>query len=598
MNEALAVEEQVQTEPVEISKIHKRPGHNPRRMRSTKRMDELRESIRDQGVIQAILVRPHPQIEGDYELVAGETRLDLSVEVGLTHIPALIRRIDDDDMGQLALVENVQRTNMTPMDEGSAAKKLLIEHKNDKQEVCRVLGWSQKKLDGRIQLTRCIDPVAQALCDEQISVGHAQYLSGLRAESQEKGLAMVIENKLSVDELRERIEALSLKLVNAIFDKTECQTCPHNSSLQSSLFDNGVEDGRCLNKACFQAKTDAHLSAVKEDLAENYHRVELDRDVAEGATTVLASSGPHGVGSDQIAACQQCEHNGAIINTQIGNEGHVQRNVCFNLPCNKTKIEAYQQIIATDAAPAKATGGSGSSTTPAAGSATASQPTSTKAKAKAKASAGADALPKKILARHHEVHRAGASEIVASDQRLAKALAVISLLKDTGVGMPDKPEGWPASFSQFGRQQAIRILDGYSEAELDALIQRIASTSMVASKDSFTQESWKDPFGMAAVAIATDHKAGLAPHFTMDRDYLEAHTKPVITRLLTESGFKSDYEAKHGEKAFKTLVGAKKGEILETVEKSGFDFNGFVPESLSLTPKASSDTTTEQGETA
>ena len=210
---------------VDMGLIHKRKDHNPRKVRSKSKMDDMRESIRVNRVLQPILLRPHPTLTGEYELVAGETRFDLNGEVGHPIIPALIRDIKDEELLTLASVENSIRHQMTPMDEGNAAKTLLTQYQ-DKSEVCSILGWSRAKLDGRIHLTHCIDAVSQAICDEAITIGHAQLLSGLRPESQEGALAAIKDKSLSVDDLRGLIEGMSLKLSGAIFDTADCATCP------------------------------------------------------------------------------------------------------------------------------------------------------------------------------------------------------------------------------------------------------------------------------------------------------------------------------------------------------------------------------------
>jgi len=324
--------------------IEKIEGHNPRRIRAKNDVDDMRESIRHQGVMQSILVRPHPTKPGKYQLIAGETRYDLALEVGLTVIPANIRQIADEDLRKAAISENLHRNDMSPVDEGQAAQQLLADG-NDKDEVCRILGWNRQKLDGRIQLTHCSDDVAQALIDKKITIGHAQALSSLRETSQAKVLTVTLKNEWTVDELRQKLDELSLKLSAASFDTSECAACPHNSSTQASLFDAQTSRGQCLNRACFEQKHKAHLDKTRDELAESHNRVAFTDEVAKNTTRIIVSTGRNGVGQQQITACHTCAHYGAVIDTAIGQRAAVTQGVCFNPACHSEKVTEYQNAI-------------------------------------------------------------------------------------------------------------------------------------------------------------------------------------------------------------------------------------------------------------
>ena len=576
MNEAIdLVEHQAQASIVSVTAIHKRDGHNPRRIRSKSDRDSLRESIREKGVMQPILVRPHPEHDGQYELVAGETRFDLACEVGLTQIPALIRTIRDEELLSYAASENIHRAAMSPMDEGEVARKLLIKHKSDKESVCQELGWSRSKLDGRIQLTHCSTEVAQALADEQISIGHAQILSGLREDSQDRALEVVLEKRLSVDGLREKVESLSLRLNQAIFDTTECATCPHNSSVQASLFDAAAGDGRCLNKSCFDRKTDGALQTIKGDLSETYHRVEIDRDVAEGATTVLTPHGPSGVGEQQLGACTGCQHYGALVATEVGREGKVRGGVCFNLDCHGEKVKEYQAIIATDAAPAKASANDSAAPGPA-------QAGVTKTKPASKKKVASDATPKSILARNHQVHREAASDQVGQEARLVLIVSILSMISDSSVSFERTPQGWPNSLSGASRGKAAAILDQLSDAQLESLQSQIAAKMVLKATASYGDSNERDTFGSVAQWVSQSRQCDLSQKFVLDEHYLEPHTKPMIERVLRDAGFDFHYDTGEGDGAFKKLMAGKKGDIISAVKASDFNFQGFIPGSMRL----------------
>jgi len=556
---------------VEMGLIHKRNNHNPRKVRSKSKMDDMRESIRTQGVVQPILLRPHPTQDGEYELVAGETRFDLNLEVGHARIPALVRNIDDDDLLTFAIIENVIRQDMGPVDEGNAAKSLLIRYQ-DKDEVCKKMGWSRAKLDGRIQLTHCIDSVSQALCDEEIAIGHAQLLSGLRPDSQQGALAAVQDQKLSVDDLRSMIEGMALKLANAIFDTNDCAACPHNSSVQTSLFDAGTSDGRCLNKSCFDQKTLDQLQSIKSDLAESYNTVAMDKDVAQGTTAIITSTGASGVGSDQVQACVTCEHYGALVGSQLGNEGRVTGNVCFNTKCNAEKVAEYRALVETESA-SDAQGDLPTDTSKS------GEAHAKKSKPK-KATVASDATPKVILERNHQVRRDAASKTVTNEQRLAQIISILSLLADSGISFKSAPQGWPQNITGQDRAKAARVLDQMSDEDLGELQRELAARVLFNATKFGAGSNGTDTFGSLAEWVAESRKCDLTEYFVMDAEYLKPHTKPVLEQILMDSGFDKDYDNGHGESAFKKLVNGKKGDILTAVSESEFNFKGYLPKGL------------------
>lgn len=578
---------------IATDRIHKREGHNPRRIRSKSKMSDLRESIRDKGVIQPILVRPHPQIDGEYELVAGETRLLLSREVGRTEIPALIKHLTDEEMLDYAATENIQRIDMSPVDAGLAAQALLAQGK-DKEEVCRIMGWTPAFFDGRIQLTHCCDEVSQALVDEKIALGHAQLLSSLRETSQKNALQAILEKNLTVDQLSKIISGMALTLKAAAFDLTDCQTCPHNSNTQTSLFADSKSLGkaRCLNKECFNKKNQNHLDSVKADLSESFHRVAFTSELAAGTTTVIVESGTYGVGEEQATACQSCEHYGATIDNTLGSRAAVTKNVCFNLPCHTNKVQEHKNLIATDKAPAtessdkpatqagettseaKATTGSADSTT------TAKPKTSTKPAKKPEVAKSA--IPRKIVDLHHQVHRTAAAAHVYEDDKTALIISVLSMMSDANVEPDKKPQGWPMNLTGENRAKAAAMLDTLSMEQLTTMQRRIAAKVMQKAKSSFGGENEKDAFGSVAVWVAKSREVDLTKHFTMDSEYLEPFTKPMATQRLKDSGFAEAYDKEHGEKAFAKLAAGKKGDLIKAVKDSPFDFAGYLPEGLKL----------------
>jgi len=561
-----------------LDSIVLREGHNPRKTRSKAEYNDLSRSIRAKGVLQSILVRPHPTDSGKYEVVAGETRFKIAVEAGLKAIPSVIRPISDAEFVELAMIENTARFSMSPMDEGDAAQKMLAEGYS-KDEVCLTMGWSVQKFSGRIQLTHCADCVRQALADKTITIGHAQILSGLRQPAQESAVKVIIGKKLTVDGFREVLENLSLKLASAPFDTSDCAGCAHNSSTQSSLFDTQTANGRCLNKPCFTKKSEAHMATVKADLAESHNTVELSHEVAEGSTARLISGGPHGVGQDQLNACAACEYNGAIIDTALGNRANVTANVCFNLPCHNEKVSTYQKLIATDAPPANAP-----TEQPALTDSPAANKTGDATSSKAKAEPKTATIPSAIADRHHAIHREAAATLLSgtNDLRTAQIMTLLALMSEGSIKPEPAIEDWPHGLTGEHRTKAAMLLDNLSPEELNNLQVHVATKAL---HTSFTMSltTPTDTFGSLARWYASTRQAPLNEHFVMDIEYLGKFTKPVIGQLLQASGFAADYDAKADkDAAFKALVAGKKDDLLKAVTASGFDFEGFVPDVLKI----------------
>lgn len=546
--------------------------NNPRRFRSVKRMAEMEESIRMEGVLQPIIIRPNPSKEGWYLVVAGETRYTLAVRVGLRTIPAIIKDLSNEEAFSIATIENVQRQDMNPIDEGAAAKRLLIANKGDKTEVCRILGWSAKKLDSRILITHAVDKVAQALVDEVISLGHAELLCGLREEKQEAGLALIIKEGLTISATQERIAKAAVQLSNAIFDTGDCGSCSHNSSLQNSLFDTNFDKARCLNPACFKEKTDHKLGEIKSELRDSYATVNLESEVAQGTYITLMDSGIHGVGIEQLEACQSCSSFGCLIKTSIDAKGAVLHSQCFNIPCHTQKVGEYQTLIASDAPVTEPLRDSQLSP--------AEKPKKTTEK-KAKA----DDLPQKIVDANHAAFRSAAASMAAQNIQIAKIMSILSMMADGSVQLDKKAKDWPMGLSNGrDRAKAFAILTRLPVDKLDALILKLAGLMLLKSKTSHGNPKLpeSDTFGGLAMEVNNFALPDMRMHFTMGVDYLEPHTKPVVSRYLEQSGFAAFYDSMHEAGAFKKLAGGSKKEMLEAVSKSGYSFEGYLPDALKL----------------
>jgi ParB family chromosome partitioning protein len=175
----------------------------------------LAESIRHHGVIQPILVTE--TIDG-YQLVAGERRVRAARLAGLEHVPAVVRQLADRQQLELALVENLQREDLDPIEAARAYRQLMNEFGFSQEDLAARVGRARSTVANTLRLLELHEAVQEAIADGRISEGHARALGGLPAEAQPRALASVIDDDLSVrqaEELVRRVREPKLADVSA-----------------------------------------------------------------------------------------------------------------------------------------------------------------------------------------------------------------------------------------------------------------------------------------------------------------------------------------------------------------------------------------------
>ena len=188
----------------------------PRQVFDEKALKELAVSIKEHGVIQPIIVR---NIGNKYEIIAGERRYKASAMAGLTTIPAIIRNLDDKESSKVALLENLQRKNLNPIEEAKTYQKILELDQMTQEELAKTMGKSQSAVANKLRLLSLTDEVQDALLKDQISERHARTLLNVKdADTQKKLLKEVISNRLTVRELEEKINPKD-KITESDFDK-------------------------------------------------------------------------------------------------------------------------------------------------------------------------------------------------------------------------------------------------------------------------------------------------------------------------------------------------------------------------------------------
>jgi len=210
----LSSDDQLKHVPVELIQ---RGKYQPRRDMHPDSLEELAESIKAQGVMQPIVIRP---ISADkYEIIAGERRW----RAGLESIPAVIRDVPDEAAIAMALIENIQREDLNPMEESIALKRLQDEFQLTHQQVAEAVGKSRTAVTNLLRLMALDDEVKKLLEHGDLEMGHARAVLSLEPLNQRKVAAEVVAKGLSVRQTEAQVRRLQENLVKPKMD-TEAQS--------------------------------------------------------------------------------------------------------------------------------------------------------------------------------------------------------------------------------------------------------------------------------------------------------------------------------------------------------------------------------------
>ena len=219
-----------------ISRITPR-GDQPRKSFDENALQVLADSIREHGVIQPIVVREIGVLEDNYEIIAGERRWRAAKMAGLDEIPAVIMTGDELKIAEVALIENVQRKDLNPIEEAMAYKALIERFDLKQEEVARQAGKSRSAVANMLRLLELPDEVLVLVQEEKLSMGHARAILGLTDEEKMVPLAeMAIHKELSVRE----VEALVRKY-NTIPEEIP-EAVEDNAAMQRRIYMKDLED--------------------------------------------------------------------------------------------------------------------------------------------------------------------------------------------------------------------------------------------------------------------------------------------------------------------------------------------------------------------
>ena len=168
----------------------------PRKNFDKEKMEELKGSIKKHGIIQPIVVR---KMANGYEIVAGERRLKAAKEIGLKKIPAIIRSFNNEKSLEIALVENIQREDLNPVEQANAFKRLIDEFNLTQQELAEVTGKSRALVTNTIRLLKLNPEIQKNISEGKISFGHAKLLLSIEDEEVQGAVCdRIMANDLSV----------------------------------------------------------------------------------------------------------------------------------------------------------------------------------------------------------------------------------------------------------------------------------------------------------------------------------------------------------------------------------------------------------------
>ncbi|HEY8391500.1 MAG TPA: ParB/RepB/Spo0J family partition protein [Capillibacterium sp.] len=184
----------------------------PRRNFDPESLQELAESIKIHGVLQPLLVRKK---DLGYQLIAGERRLRAAKLAGLERVPVIIKDLDDRTVMEIALVENLQREDLNPLEEAQAYRRLLDEFNLTQEEVAKAVGKSRSAIANTVRLLQLPEAIQQMVLKDQLTMGHARALLGLTETEQQLFLGeKIVKENLSVRETEELVRLMNSSIVS------------------------------------------------------------------------------------------------------------------------------------------------------------------------------------------------------------------------------------------------------------------------------------------------------------------------------------------------------------------------------------------------
>ncbi len=204
-SEALAEARDMATE---VAVAHIRPGRfQPRHSFDDAGIEDLVESVREKGILQPLLVRPDPDTPERYEIIAGERRWRAAQQAQRHTVPVIVRRFTDPEALEVALIENLQRQDLSPLEEADGYRRLMEEFQHSQEDLGRTIGKSRSHVANMLRLLNLPDNVKPLVDDGSLSAGHARALLG--AENPEAVARQVVNRNLNVRQTEKLVQEAS-----------------------------------------------------------------------------------------------------------------------------------------------------------------------------------------------------------------------------------------------------------------------------------------------------------------------------------------------------------------------------------------------------
>ena len=529
------------------------------------------------GIIQPVVVRPHPSIPGRYELLAGYGRWEAALEFKLG-LPALIKQVTDAEGQAIGVMENLQREDPNPVDEALSAVKIVATCGGSLEDACLVLGWRMQHLKQRLHIARCAKPVLDAVVIPAangftLPLRHADLLAGISEEAQLKLLPTIIEKQMSFETLKDLLGRATISLSKARFDTGECATCLHNSQLQTPLFSEFNDDAaQCRNRVCFNAKTTAMVDATRADLEERFGKVILYTEVDQSLIPIVTHEN---VGAEQFYnGCLTCQSRAVLLDDRADTAGDVHENRCADQSCFKNCVSKHQAASTQEQEPEQPSTNKtpeNAAKEPKRGSAKEAgkqgQATANASKQKSSGSEVSTNLSAKAVVDNKQLLRKASYDAWGSDQGSAQHFQIAVLLASLR----------HVQGKSFGTELP-KILGSMSDDEIRKAI--IASQLAIATEQESVGYTTMNDVMISTLKYAPNAKQHAVACWIPTAERLGLYTKPAIIHMLDESGFKDAFiaaQADAGDKAYKQLCSERNSDLIAAVLAFNFDWSHYAP---------------------
>ncbi len=246
----------------------------PRKEFDDEAMHELADSIAQHGVLQPLLVRP--VVGGGYQIVAGERRWRAARMAGVMEVPVVVRELSDMQVMELALIENLQREDLTPLEEASGYQTLIETYGMTQDEVSKTVGKSRPSVTNALRLLNLPQPVRDLLSQGKISAGHARCLLGLPDEEMMVEFGrLAAEQEISVRELERLVKKINQEQKNGVRQVAQKVRIPYFQEVELALHEHL---GRKVQVSGSEKKGSLQIEFYgQEDLAELIRLLHLDQ---------------------------------------------------------------------------------------------------------------------------------------------------------------------------------------------------------------------------------------------------------------------------------------------------------------------------------